>query len=214
MSGQTPAPAQRDPRAANGGAGHLGVVLAAGGSRRLGMPKQLLRREGVTLLRRTVEKVLATGADAVFVVLGAGLERMRGELDGLQVTVVVNQGWSSGLASSLKAGACAVAAQRAGQVLLVGVDQPMLDAAHLARLLAAARERPEHEVVSGYAGTIGIPAVVTRATLQQAGSLTGDRGLKTVLAARPRTVVDNPALAEDIDTPEALARLRASGVLD
>ncbi|MBB1089118.1 NTP transferase domain-containing protein [Lysobacter sp. SG-8] len=178
------------------------------------MPKQLLRREGVTLLRRTVEKVLATGADAVFVVLGAGLERMRGELDGLQVTVVVNQGWSSGLASSLKAGACAVAAQRAGQVLLVGVDQPMLDAAHLARLLAAARERPEHEVVSGYAGTIGIPAVVTRATLQQAGSLTGDRGLKTVLAARPRTVVDNPALAEDIDTPEALARLRASGVLD
>lgn len=81
-----------------------GLVLAAGGSRRLGQPKQLLELDGETLLRRTVRIAVEAGCGPVVVVLGAGAEALRLQVAGLPAEVVVNAEWEQGMGGSIRAG--------------------------------------------------------------------------------------------------------------
>ncbi|WP_206412747.1 NTP transferase domain-containing protein, partial [Lysobacter enzymogenes] len=106
------------------------VLLAAGASRRLGRPKQLLRRDGETLLRRGARLALASAAARTVVVLGARADALRGELDGLAVEIVLNPDWQDGMAASLAAAARALAGFD-GAVLVLACDQPALELAHL-----------------------------------------------------------------------------------
>ncbi|HEY0757641.1 MAG TPA: nucleotidyltransferase family protein [Acidisarcina sp.] len=81
-----------------------GLVLAAGGSRRLGQPKQLLELDGEALLRRTVRIAVEAGCGRVVVVLGAGAEALRLQVAGLPAEVVVNAEWEQGMGGSIRAG--------------------------------------------------------------------------------------------------------------
>src|SRR5437588_10860570 len=92
------------------------VILAAGASTRMGTPKQLLRYAGQTLLRRAAETALASQGRPVVVVLGAGSERCRPELEGLPVRIVENPGWEQGMSASLRIGI---------EALLVGAEEAL-----------------------------------------------------------------------------------------
>src|SRR5262245_65310471 len=85
------------------------VLLAAGGSRRLGRPKQLVRLEGLSLVRRAVDIVSAAQVDSVTVVLGAAADEVQRELAGVacRVAVVHNDAWERGMGSSIRRGLCA-----------------------------------------------------------------------------------------------------------
>ena len=80
------------------------IVLAAGASRRMNEPKQLLLFEGKTLLRRAVETAVESIYQPIIVVLGANVEKMRLEIEDLPVELVFNQDWQRGLSSSIKIG--------------------------------------------------------------------------------------------------------------
>ncbi len=80
------------------------IILAAGGSTRLGAPKQLLEYGGKTLIRRAAETALATPFRPVIVVLGAEAARVKDELAGLDVLIIENPAWPSGMGSSIRAG--------------------------------------------------------------------------------------------------------------
>ena len=82
---------------------HVAVVLAAGGSRRLGQPKQLLKRDGETLVHRAVRLALETKPQRVLLVVGGHAQAMRDAVADLEVEVVMNAGWEEGLASSVRA---------------------------------------------------------------------------------------------------------------
>ena len=201
------------------------VVLAAGGSSRLGRPKQLLPFRGRTLLRRAVE-VAAEAASAaaaddggddpavgtaargrVVVVLGADAERMRAELQGLPVEVAVNADWASGLSSSVRAGLDA--AGDAGGVLFVAADQPFVTADLLGRIAAAFRAGAPI-VACAYAGTLGVPALFDSTLFGELASLEGDAGAKRVIE-RHRDVVRVVAFeqgAADVDSPGDIDSLR------
>ena len=75
------------------------ILLAAGGSSRLGRPKQLLQYEGMTLLRRTSEMLAASVCDPIIIVLGAEHELMQKELEGLSSVICINSEWKSGMSS-------------------------------------------------------------------------------------------------------------------
>ena len=195
---------------------HTAIVLAAGGSRRLGHAKQLLGRDGETLVHRTVRLVLATGACRVVVVTGADHRRIAAELAGLRVEVVHNPDWETGLASSVQV-ASRVLQAHGGPVLILGCDQPGLEADHLQRLLLAASEAFSGCAATRLDGRLGSPAVVPATLLETADQLQGDRGFGTYLnALGPGTVwcLHAPELQLDIDTPENEQAAIARGLLD
>ena len=106
------------------------VVLAAGASRRLGEPKQLLRFEGESLVRRTVRAGLSTAPSQAVLVLGATPGDIAAEIAGLPVARVACPQWQAGLGASLATGLGALDAGIAGALVLV-CDQPALEGAHL-----------------------------------------------------------------------------------
>jgi len=193
---------------------HVAVVLAAGGSLRLGTPKQLLRRDGETLVHRAVRLVAATQPLDVIVVLGANHQCIAAALEDLPHTPVVNDDWHAGLAGSLRAAAPHVPAQCAA--LIVGCDQPALDAWHLHALLAGA-EAASGRCAATRAGSVpGIPAVVPGAWFQDLHAQ-GDHGFRRRLRGLSGDEVctlQAPELAFDIDTPADLEAAVARGLID
>jgi molybdenum cofactor cytidylyltransferase len=190
------------------------VLLAAGGSRRLGRPKQLVRRGKRPLLLNAV--AAARGAlgrdDATVVVLGSGALRLRNVLrraanGPAPSRVVYNAQWRMGLAGSLRAGLAALP-PKARAALVMVVDQPDVDAAALSRLIAAWRRRPGRPAAAHYAGRPGVPAILPRRLWHAARALEGDVGARALLRSTTGlTLVEMPEAELDVDTVEDLARL-------
>ena len=197
--------------ARSGEQGVAAVVLAAGASRRLGKPKQLIEMEGESLLRRTVRLALEAGCAPVVVVVGYEAERMRAEVEGLGAAAVVNERWGEGMGSSLRCGmevVCALERQPAGVLLLV-CDQPQLTAEHLRRLLGRREGGAQGIAASGYAGRVGVPAVFGREFFGELLAVEGDRGAREVIERHGEVVsaVAWPEGEVDVDRPEDLAKL-------
>jgi molybdenum cofactor cytidylyltransferase len=110
-----------------------GLVLAAGGSRRLGEPKQLLAYRGSTLLDATLSAARACGFDQLLVTIGAAGEQVRASVDLGTVEVIENPEYSTGCSSSISAALSSVDDRADGLVLLLG-DQPGINPANVARL--------------------------------------------------------------------------------
>jgi molybdenum cofactor cytidylyltransferase len=188
------------------------VLLAAGGSRRLGHPKQLLRRQGRPLLLHAIDaaRAAAPGAPLV-VVLGAHRMRLRSVVRRAApaALVVANPRWTEGLASSLQAALERV--PRGTRAILVQlVDQPRVDADGLRRLLNAWRRRPGIPAAARYDNRAGVPAVLPRSSWPGVRALRGDSGARALLRdARALTLVDMPQAAVDLDTPEDVSAWRS-----
>lgn len=188
-----------------------GVVLAAGASRRLGRPKQLVRVAGEALVRRAARAAAEAGLAPVLVVTGAYAAQVEAAVAGLGVACVRNDAFEEGLASSIRAGVGAAerASPHCDGALLALVDQPALDAALLAALLARFEEAGGARTVAcAYAGGLGAPALFPRALFAELAALHGDAGAKAILEARAEEVigVPFPAGADDVDTEEDVGR--------
>jgi molybdenum cofactor cytidylyltransferase len=195
----------------------VAVVLAAGGSARLGRAKQLLARDGETLLHRTARLACESGAARVCAVLGADAATMRAALRGLALDVIENPAWGQGLSSSLHAALASIDAD-AGGLLILGCDQPALDGAHLRELLGAAARAPARCAATRYGDAIGMPAFVPIDLARDSiRALRGDRGLRGMLSALPRDalgLLNAPELGFDLDTAQDVERARRLGLVD
>ena len=195
---------------------HAAIVLAAGGSARLGSPKQLLTRAGEPLVRRALRLVLDTRPSRTLVVTGHGSDAVAAALAGLVFERVENARWRDGLSSSLALAAEALAAHD-GPTLVVLCDQPALDADHLGGLIERAANAESHCAATYCGDMLGAPAVVSAVLLASARGLGGDRGLGAMLRALPSASVaqlEAPELALDLDTPDDVAEARRRGWVD
>lgn len=189
------------------------IVLAAGASRRLKTPKQLVRFKGKTLLRRAVETALESNCRPVVVVLGAELEKMKAEIEELDVFIGENPDWPGGLSSSIKCGLENLLKidPHVSAVILTLADQPLVTAGHLKELARQFEKTRNSIVAAEYRGTRGVPALFARQIFGELLELSGDRGAKMIMEKRREALgtIDVPEAAFDIDTPQDLLILKS-----
>jgi molybdenum cofactor cytidylyltransferase len=204
------------------GSGHGGsiaaLVLAAGRSQRMGCPNKLLSDlHGQPLIVRTVDGVLASRAGPVVVVTGHDGAAVAAALAGRPLlNIVFNPDHAGGLSTSLRAGLAALPATAAGVVVCLG-DMPLVSPALIDRLIAAhAPARGVTICVPVAGGRRGNPVLFDRRHFPDMAALTGDSGARTLLDRYGSAICEVPAdddgVLLDVDTPEALATLRARRV--
>jgi nicotine blue oxidoreductase len=181
--------------------GVAGLVLAAGGGRRYGMPKALVRSGDRLLVERAADTLAAAGCDEILVVLGAGADRVRAVAPTLRY--VDNPDWPTGMASSLRAGLAALAGTGAVAAVILLVDMPGVTPAAVRRI--AAHAAPGALVIGGYGDRRGHPVLLGRDHWAgAAAAATGDRGARDYLRANADSVrvvpVGDVADDTDIDT--------------
>lgn len=184
------------------------LVLAAGGSRRLGRPKQLIDWGGRPLLEQVVNAVRGWPASPVAVVLGANAEEILDRVDLGEASVVINPEWEEGIAASLRVGFDWLARERSIEWAFVALgDQPRVPPEVPAALLAAAEEGGRPAIVPVYRYQRGNPVLVGRRLWPRMMSLHGDAGARALLRAHPAWVdeirFDHPMPA-DVDLPTDL----------
>ncbi len=178
--------------------GAAGLVLAAGAGRRFGpAPKLLAELDGRPLLEHALAAATAVLARVV-VVLGARADEVLAAVDLHGAEPVRCPDWAEGQSASLRTGVRALAG--AERVLVLVGDQPRVPPALVARLAA---EPPGTR--AAHRGVPGFPAVLGPAELARVPALTGDRGLRDLVAWR---LVEAGAPVHDIDTPDDLEASR------
>ncbi|MGW1811154.1 nucleotidyltransferase family protein [Streptomyces sp. NPDC002078] len=189
-----------------------GLLLAAGGGRRLGgRPKALLEHQGRLLVEHAAGVLRAAGCGRIHVVLGARAEDVHEQADLSGCVLVDNPDWAEGMGSSLRTGLASLAGTGARAALVSLVDQPGIGAAAVARVLGA-YEDEKSLVSAAYDGMRGHPVLFGAAHWAGiAASATGDRGARDYLmehAGRIR-LVECADVAEpyDIDTEADLRHL-------
>jgi xanthine/CO dehydrogenase XdhC/CoxF family maturation factor len=188
------------------------IVLAAGGSARLGRPKQLVEVDGAPLVRHAALTCLAANDGPVGVVLGASADAVVAALGGLRVAAIHNDGWREGIASSIRAGIAWAETTSCTAVRIALTDQPRIPAAHLIALrdawlagapIAATRWRDPRRG----APVVGAPAIFDRARWDALAQLAGDRGAGSLMGETGVVAIDCPGAALDVDTPEDVVAL-------
>ena len=192
-----------------------GLVLGAGGSKRLGRPKQLLPYGDRTLLEHALDTARACNFNQLVVPLGGAADEVRERVDLTGAEVVVNYAYGSGCSSSIAAALGAVDPRCEVLVLMLG-DQPGVTPATVQTLLDGRGDAPL--AVCRYEDGRGHPLAFDRSVFAQLADLHGDKGVWRLLDERAADVVDVPIAGPvplDVDTPEDYeAVLAAAGLAE
>jgi molybdenum cofactor cytidylyltransferase len=184
------------------------IILAAGSSSRLGQSKQLITIKGKSLLEKTAQAALDSGAQPITVVLGNQASVHKKNIEALPVKIVVAENWSAGMGASLKAGLLTLLEDYpATEAIIVTVcDQPYLTAEHLKKLITVYNNTTSEIVASLYNNTKGVPALFQKALLQKLLQLEDDEGARKIIRQHKGTIalVAFEKGEIDIDTPEDL----------
>jgi molybdenum cofactor cytidylyltransferase len=190
-----------------------GLILAAGGSRRLGRPKQLEPwGKGATLLGTVMENTRQFGLDELWVVVGAEAEQVMELVDLSDCGLVENPEWEEGLASSLRVGLDALTRMsKADAALIIMGDQPGVDPEVVAALVVRKKRSKMPAIVPKYRYAWGNPVLVDRSLWPRIISLSGDVGAKRLLQAHPEWVEEvwvESLPPRDVDTVSDVEELR------
>lgn len=190
------------------------AVLAAGASRRLGQPKQLVALGGEPLLRRQCRVALEAQIGTVTVILGCHSAECAATIVDLPVARHINERWAEGLGTSIRHAAEAAAAADVSGLLLLHVDQYRLTAADLQSLhVAWIASQGLSACVAIHGDEFGPPVIFPRRCFTELLQLNGDAGARSVLAklrADALQCVEIPNAIHDLDLPEQLTALPAS----
>ncbi len=175
------------------------VILAAGASRRLGEPKQLVMLGSETLLERAVRIAREAACSTIVVVLGAEAASIQAACDFGSAIVMVNEDWAEGMGGTIGVGVAAL--RDVDACVVMTCDMPAVTAAHLCSLMASGEV-----TASSYSGRRGVPAYFPVRIFPSLMELHGDAGARDLLRSAPCVELTGGEL--DVDTVEDLERAR------
>jgi molybdenum cofactor cytidylyltransferase len=188
------------------------IILAAGLSRRLGRPKQLLDWGGVPLVRHCVMTVRQSNLAAVAVVVGHQADAVRASVADLAVPCIANDAYASGQASSVACGAQWFLTQSYDALMVMMCDQPLLTADHINACIDAWYATQPAVLIPRVAGQATNPVIWASPTVPLLTTLTGDQGGRVLFGAGQVVPqfwpIDAPELLRDIDTDADYEMLR------
>jgi molybdenum cofactor cytidylyltransferase len=187
-----------------------GLVLAAGGSKRLGRPKQLLPYRDGTLLEHVLETARECSFDQTLCVLGGGADDVRAGVELSGVEVVENRQFGEGCSSSIAAALRAIDARADVLVLMLG-DQPGVTEQAVAALIDGRGDAPL--AACAYSDGRGHPLAFARAMFGDLSNLHGDKGVWKLMDRHADEVADVPVagpVPRDVDTWEDYEAVLAS----
>jgi molybdenum cofactor cytidylyltransferase len=187
------------------------IILAAGGSRRLGTPKQLVQFDGETLLHRIVREAVSSGCSPIVVVLGSGSDMLMNELSGFDIMIATNPLWERGIGSSIKCGLRSLIEGGSIDAAIISVcDQPFVTAEVIDRLASSFRRTSKAVVASGYKQTAGVPALFSKQMFPVLLEIDDSKGAKQIIYALHADIIPFPSGSCDIDTPADVVKLASS----
>lgn len=177
------------------------IILAAGASRRLGRPKQLVAYMGKPLLQHVLNVAQEVKSKKIVLVLGAGHEQIRNEISTEGIDVIVNEDWNEGVASSIRCGLTHLESDVASleHVMFLVSDQPFLTAEVIESLVSTQALDQPSIVASSYDGQIGVPAIFSHHFFDDLHGLNGDVGAKKVIMSNKQVVKTVPFTDGDFD---------------
>lgn len=188
------------------------LILAAGGSSRLGQPKQLADWGGIPLLQQVINDVRHWPVESIWIVLGHEAEPVLAALDLEDEVVVVNPDWDQGMAISLRVGVDALSQDSQIERVIVAMgDQPRVPLDLVTTLLETRIAQGTMAVVPKYRYTWGNPVIIGRGLWPRIMSLDGDEGARKLLKTHPEWVHEvwfDSLPPRDIDTQSDLEELR------
>jgi molybdenum cofactor cytidylyltransferase len=212
-------PRPREARPDDGAAIKVGaVLLAAGQARRMGQagPHKLLAEfDGVPLVRRSAEMLLASDLSSVVTVTGHRREDVEQALSGLDLVIAFNPDYASGMAGSLVSGFSRPELSSGDGILVMLADMPAVSSEEINRLVESFRAAGGSSIVrSVFEGKRGNPIILPRDAYAAVMRLEGDIGARAIIESSGLPVIDidiGPAAHIDVDTPDAV--IAAGGVL-
>ena len=182
------------------------IILAAGASRRMGQPKQLLQFGGKSLIQHVCQTATQTNCHPVIVVLGANAGLIQKDLEYFNLEVIINPEWEKGMGTSLSSGITKlqeIAPETEAAVFLL-VDQPMVDKKLIEELIDNYKKTDAPIVASSYGGILGVPALINRKYFDQLKQIEADRGARYLIKKEKEHLqsIPFPNGAKDIDRPE------------
>lgn len=190
------------------------LILAAGGSSRMGRPKQLLQLNGKSLVCRTAQTAIEAGGQPIVIVTGAAAQEVATDLRGLPIHLAPNPSWERGMGSSIQAGMGRLLEiePNLDAVIIMLCDQPGISAATLRKLIDAHTETDKPLCAASFGDAIAPPALFGRQFFNELLSIPPQHGAKQILLNHSSELlrVDCPEAARDVDTPTDYGALQSA----
>ena len=179
------------------------IILAAGKSTRMGLPKQLLPMRGTTLLQHTIDTALGSKSQDVRVVIGAEADQVRAKVPEGKFKYIVNPKWQDGMSTSIRAGVASLADDVDAAVISL-CDQPFLSSQIFNLLIDAFASSEKSIVTCEFDGQISPPTLFANKHFPELFALQGDAGARKVVMTHLDSVarIPFPSGSVDLDTPQ------------
>ena len=177
--------------------GVVGVVLAAGESRRMGRLKALLPFGQRTVIEQVLHPLLQAGLDGVTIVLGHRASEIQDALTAWPVQLIYNPHYRDGMTRSVQTALQEIMPIPAAYLLAL-VDQPHLGLTPIQQVLSAFKQTGKGLVIPSWHGKRGHPIVLAARYRQEVLALGPDQGLNVVTRGHPDDTLEVPMMDDDI----------------
>lgn len=187
------------------------LLLAAGASSRMGLPKQLLPWGSQTLIEHQINTLLKTG-HPVNVVLGSNSNLVIPVIEKYGVDIFYNTNWESGMGSSISFGICHIIQKfpDADGVLITLLDQPLITTSYFEKMLVTYQPGSQKILVShSTSGWTGVPVLFDKCYFKELAKLSNDEGAKKITKRHEESVIllDGGEILEDMDNIQTYQQL-------